>query len=282
MSFLFRFASRFVAGETLEAALGEVKRLNDAGLLVTLDLLGENVTSRGEADKAASGYIRIIEEIDRLKLKANVSLKLTQMGLDLGDGFCQEQVERIAAKAADCSNFVRVDMEGTAYTDRTLAVFEKVFKKLGNVGIVLQAYLHRTEKDLDQMIDLKARVRLCKGAYREPPSLAIQKMRDIRVNYMKLAEKLLRSRTYPAIATHDESLIQATVAKAREIGIGPEEFEFQMLYGMRPGRQKELASQGNRVRVYVPFGTAWLPYFYRRLRERKENIFFVVKNFFRS
>lgn len=282
MSFLFRFASRFVAGESLDAATGEVRRLNDAGLLVTLDFLGENVSNEGEAEAAASQYVRMLEEIDRFALKANVSLKLTQMGLDLGNGFCQAQVERVVAKAAEYSNFVRIDMEGTSYTDRTLDVFEKVYRKMGNVGIVLQAYLHRTQKDLDRVIALRARVRLCKGAYAEPPTAAIQKMKDIRGNYTKLAEALFRSRTYPAIATHDEQLIQACARMAKEMGLGREDFEFQMLYGMRPGRQLELARDGYRVRVYVPFGTAWLPYFYRRLRERKENIFFVARNFFKS
>ncbi|MBI2837361.1 MAG: proline dehydrogenase family protein [Acidobacteria bacterium] len=282
MSLLFRFARRFVAGESLDAAIGEVRRLNDAGLLVTLDFLGENVSNEGEAEAAAAEYVRMIEAINRFGLKANVSLKLTQMGLDLGDGFCQAQVERVVAKAADFSNFVRIDMEGTAYTDRTLDVFENVYRKMGNVGIVLQAYLHRTRKDLDRVVALKARVRLCKGAYAEPPTAAIQKMKDIRSNYTTLAEALFRSRTYPAIATHDEQLIRACARMAQEMGVGKEDFELQMLYGMRPARQLELAREGYRVRVYVPFGTAWLPYFYRRLRERKENIFFVVRNFFKS
>lgn len=281
MSILYRFASRFVAGETLDAALGEVRRLNDAGLLVTLDFLGENVSSEKEAEAAASMYVKMLDEINRLKLKANVSLKLTQMGMDLGDGFCQGQVERIVARAGELSNFVRIDMEGSPYTDRTLDLFEKVYRKLGNVGIVLQAYLHRTEKDVARCVDLKARVRLCKGAYAEPASVAIHRMPSIRENFKKLAEQLLTSRTYPAIATHDERLIRATIEATRRLGIGKDEFEFQMLYGMRPGRQLELAKDGYRVRVYVPFGTAWLPYFYRRLRERKENVFFVISNFFK-
>ena len=282
MSFLFRFARRFVAGESIEAALAEVKRLNDSGLLVTLDFLGENVASQEEAVKAASTYVTMLDEVDRLKLKANVSLKLTQMGLDMGEAFCLEQVERIVSRAADFSNFVRIDMEGSAYTDRTLSVFEKAYKKLGNVGIVLQAYLHRTDKDVDRMNELKARVRLCKGAYAEPPAIAIKQMPKIRENYMKLTEKLLKSKVYHGIATHDEKLIKATAALANQLGIAKDAFEFQMLYGIRPKRQLELVREGYNMRVYVPFGTHWLPYFYRRLRERKENVFFIVSNLIRG
>ncbi|MEW6368536.1 MAG: proline dehydrogenase family protein [Acidobacteriota bacterium] len=282
MSFLFRFARRFVAGESIQAALAEVKRLNDSGLLVTLDFLGENVASREEAVKAASTYVTMLEEIDRLKLKANVSLKLTQMGLDMGEEFCLEQVERIVSRAADFSNFVRIDMEGSGYTDRTLSVFEKAYKKLGNVGIVLQAYLHRTDKDVDRMIELKARVRLCKGAYAEPATIAIKSMPKIRENYMKLTEKLLKSKIYHGIATHDERLIKATAALAGQLGIAKDAFEFQMLYGIRPKRHLELVREGYNMRVYVPFGTHWLPYFYRRLRERKENVFFIISNLIRG
>jgi len=281
VSFLYRFARRFVAGETLEAALSEVRRMNDAGLMVTLDFLGENTQTRDEAIEAANVAIRMLEEIDRLRLKANVSIKLTQMGLDISNEFCQEQVGRVVARAAELSNFIRIDMEGTPYTDRTIDVFEHVFRKHGNVGIVLQAYLHRTAEDVDRVNALRARVRLCKGAYKEPPSLAIKKMSDLRANYVTLLEKLFTHGTYPAVATHDEKLITATQEMTKRLEIGKDAFEFQMLYGMRPGRQLDLVRDGYRMRVYVPFGTHWIPYFYRRLRERKENIFFVVTTFFR-
>jgi proline dehydrogenase len=279
---LFFLAKRFVAGTTVETALQAVKELNDKGLTATLDVLGENVVDNTQAQKAAEAYMSLLERIGDAGVNSNVSLKLTQMGLDISDEFCLENMVRIVTKAAECRNYVRIDMEGSAYTERTLNLFFRLFKEHRNVGIVIQAYLYRSEQDIRRLLEANARVRLCKGAYKEPRSIAYQKMKDIRTNYLKLAETLLVNGTYPGIATHDDLLIEAVKDWTARHGIGKEKFEFQMLYGIRPQTQEQLVRQGYNMRVYVPFGIHWFPYFSRRLRERKENIWFVIKNLFKT
>lgn len=282
MSLLFRLASRFVAGERVDQAISSVRKLNSKGLTASLDILGENVHDRTTADRAVQSYIDLLDEIHGAGIDSNVSVKLTMTGLDIGDDYCLDNVSRILEKAKALNNFVRVDMEGSPYTERTLKVFFQLQKKYSNVGAVIQASLHRSERDIDALNEVGARVRLCKGAYREPPEIAIQKMSEIRANYRKLAEKLLTRGVYPAIATHDSSLIKWTKQFAAERGIAHDKFEFQMLYGIRKGTQEAIVREGYRMRVYVPFGTHWVPYFYRRLRERKENVWFVVSNLFKG
>jgi proline dehydrogenase len=211
-----------------------------------------------------------------------VSLKLTQMGLDIGRHYCLDNVARICERAAAGNNFVRIDMEGSAYTERTLNLFYELFQKHRNVGIVIQAYLHRSEQDIRKLIELGARVRLCKGAYKEPPSLAVQTMTAVRQNFIALASLLLIQGNHLAIATHDDVLISWIKNYVVQHQLPKEGFEFQMLYGVRSETQRQLAAQGYSMRVYVPFGTHWLPYFYRRMRERKENVAFVLKHLFRK
>jgi len=281
MKFLTRLAKSFVAGETVEDAFKAVKKLNEKGIMATLDVLGESVKTREDSDKAVAAYLNLLEAIPRAGVNSHVSLKLTQMGLDIDDEYCFKNMVKILSRAKERNNFVRFDMEDSAHTQRTLNIFYRVREKFDNVGVVIQAYLHRSEKDIDDLNRAKAKVRLCKGAYKEPKDVAIKKMKMIRENFMKLAKKLFEGGVYPAIATHDDKLIQATKDYVAQHNISREEFEFQLLYGIRSKTQQKLAEEGYRVRVYVPFGTHWLPYFYRRLRERKENVFFVLKNLFK-
>lgn len=280
MNPLIIVAKRFIAGERIEDAVEVVARLNSEGLKATLDVLGENVKDDAEALKAADQYIEVIERIASSGIDSNVSLKLTQMGLDIGDDFCLANVSRILERADLHGNFVRIDMEGSPYTQRTLDLFRKLRKAHRNVGVVIQAYLKRSEKDVRELNAEGARVRLCKGAYKEPPSIAFKRKEGTNANFLKLMRLLLTGGTYPAIATHDRAIIEATLAFAREKGIPREGFEFQMLYGIGRKRQAELVRDGYTVRVYIPFGTHWLPYFARRLRERKENVLFVLKHLF--
>jgi proline dehydrogenase len=279
---LFFFARRFVAGLTIDEAVQAVRRLNRLGIGTTLDVLGENVHAPRSAQLAVQSYLHTLDSIRETGIDSNISLKLTQMGLDISQKLCFENLEKICEKAAAYGNFVRIDMEGSDYTGRTLEILEKLFQTFPNVGIVLQAYLYRTGKDLEKILNLGARVRLCKGAYKEPPALAIQSMEEIRMNYCRLAARLLSQGNYPAIATHDDFLISWTKQFVRDQGIDSSRFEFQMLYGIRFATQKQLKEEGFRVRVYVPYGMHWLPYFYRRLRERKENVFFIGRNFFKK
>jgi proline dehydrogenase len=279
---LFPVAKRFVAGHTIQEALSAVRRLNADGVLTTLDVLGENVTDRRAADAAVQTYLGTLDSIQREGLSANVSLKLTQMGLDISTDYCLQNVARICERAAAGDNFVRIDMEGSAYTERTLALFYELFQRHQNVGIVIQAYLRRSEQDICKLIELGARVRLCKGAYKEPPHLAVQTMAAVRQNFMTLGSLLLGRGPHAAIATHDDALISWTKNYVVQDQIPKDRFEFQMLYGVRSETQRQLAAEGYPMRVYVPFGTYWLPYFYRRMRERKENVAFVLKNLFRK
>ena len=279
---LFPVAKRFVAGQTIQEAISAVRHLNAFGILTTLDVLGENVSTRPAAEAAVAAYLEALDWIQREGLSSNVSLKLTQMGLDIDRDYCLDNVARICERAAAGKNFVRIDMEGSAYTERTLNLFYDLFRKHQNVGVVIQAYLHRSEQDVRKLIELGARVRLCKGAYKEPPSLAVQTLAAVRQNFMSLASLLLKQRIHPAIATHDDVLLSWTRNYIAQHELPKDGFEFQMLYGVRSHSQRQLAEQKYPMRVYVPFGTHWLPYFYRRIRERKENVAFVLKHLFRK
>ncbi|TAM77225.1 proline dehydrogenase [bacterium] len=277
----FFLAKRFVAGETIESAIEAVRRLNAGGLTATLDFLGEDVFEVAEARASASQTLQTVEAVDRAGIDANISLKLTALGLSIDESLAAEHLSKIAERASrNRDPFVRIDMEGSGVVDSTLRTFEQVYGQHKNVGIVLQSYLHRTERDVERAIALGARVRMVKGAYREPPSIAYRDMAAIRRNYLKLARSLLTHGSYPAIATHDLSLIEAVKRMTAECGIAKDRFEFQLLYGIRPETQRQLVAEGYRVRVYVPFGTHWSGYFYRRLAERKENVFFVLGSLF--
>lgn len=273
-----RVARRFVAGETLDDAIEAAREVNRTKRSASLDLLGENVSDEAGARRAAAGYLAIFDRIAREKLDANVSLKLTQLGLDLGEPLCQELLETITAHAAELGNFVRIDMEGSAYTERTVGISRRVRAKYPNVGTVMQAYLHRAEQDVKDLLSLGCRLRLCKGAYKEPPEIAFPKKEDVDANYVKLMKLLLPSGIYHGIATHDPAMIQATKEFVAEKEIGREQFEFQMLYGIRTDLQEQLVREGYRLRVYIPFGTDWFPYFMRRLAERPANLFFFLRN----
>lgn len=276
------FAMRFVAGDTLDDALRAARAINDAGLSVSLDFLGESVRTREEATEAAQMAIRILEAIVRDGLQANVSLKPTQLGLDIDETFCRENVERVLARARELGDgageiFVRLDMEGSAYTERTVHLVEELWAGgYQNVGTVLQSMLRRTPDDLERLIALGARVRLVKGAYQEPESLAYPDKADVDRAYVEGMKRLLESGHYPALATHDEAIIDAARRFVWERGISKDSFEFQMLYGVRRDLQTRLHEEGYRVRVYVPFGDSWYPYLMRRLAERPANVLFMA------
>ena len=269
-------ARRFVAGETPASAIAVGQRLQAKGIRATFDLLGEDVKDRESATRSAEANKRLLRLIPA-EVEKNISVKLTVLGLDISRDLCLELVAGILGVAREVDGFVRIDIEGSKHTQATLEVFHELRKRNDNVGVALQAYLHRTENDVKEAISRGDRVRLCKGAYAEPPEVAIKKMDQIRANFRKCAHLLLDAGNYPAIATHDESLIQDSLDYTRENKIPAERFEFQMLYGLRPRRWEALVAAGNNMRVYVPYGTHWFPYFYRRLRERKENILFVLK-----
>ena len=273
-----RVARRFVAGETLDDAIVAAEQVNRALQLASLDLLGENVSDEAGARSAAAGYRAIFDRIAQERLDANVSLKLTQLGLDLGEDLCRELLEGIVEHAASLGNFVRIDMEGSAYTQRTVEITKRVRAEYSAVGTVMQAYLYRTEQDVRDLLAAGCRMRLCKGASKEPPEVAFAKKSDVDANYVKLMKLLLPSGIYHGIATHDPAMIQATKDFAREKNIANDEFEFQMLYGIRTDLQKQLVREGYRLRVYIPFGTDWFPYFMRRLAERPANVAFFLRN----
>ena len=272
-----RLASRFVAGDTLEEALEVARRINAQGIAVTLDHLGENVTSLEEAEASRDVYLRVLDEIAARGIQANVSIKLTQFGMGLSEAACGQNVERLVARAAELRNFVRIDMESSDYTDRTLRLVENLHARYGATGTVIQAYLRRSRADVESLSARGIRIRLCKGAYLEPPSAAFPKKADVDRNYLALMRFLLESGDYPAIATHDEKIIRETERFAREGKIPRDRFEFQMLFGIRREMQRRLVAEGYRLRLYVPFGKAWYPYFMRRLAERPANLFFLIR-----
>ena len=270
-------ARRFVAGEGPQDAVRVGARLHGRGIRATFDKLGEDVSSPEAAKRAAEAAKELLRLIPP-DIERNVSIKMSSMGQGISRDLCLEQTASILDVATEVGGFVRLDMEGSSLTQDTIEIFHELRKRYDNVGIVLQAYLHRTLDDIREAISRGDRVRLCKGAYREPPEIAIQDMPGIRRNFEEGARLLLAGGHYPAIATHDEELIRSTILHVREQGIDASRFEFQMLYGLRPRRWTSLVAGGFRMRVYVPYGTHWFPYFYRRLRERKENVLFVVKN----
>lgn len=280
MKLLTWMARTFVAGDTSGAAIKNAKKLNDKGVMATLDVLGESVKDKETAERAVQAYLDLLDAIPKAGVDAHASLKLTQMGLDIDTEYCFHNVETIVARANELGNFVRIDMEGTPHTQRTLDIFCRLRQKYENVGIVVQAYLFRSEKDVSELNKIQARIRICKGAYKEPPDLAIKKMKDIRANFIKLSEMLFKDGVYPAIATHDDKLIRWTKEYTAANAVPHEKFEFQYLYGIRSKTFQRLAADGYRVRCYVPFGTYWLPYTLRRLRERK-TILFLIRNFFK-
>ena len=276
-----RVAKRFVAGESLDEAIAAARASNAAGFPVTLDVLGENVLDHGGAMRAAETYVAMFDRIAAEKLDGNVSMKLTQLGLNLDVNLCEASVLRIAECAARHRNFVRVDMEGSPYTQRTVDLVQHVRARTDAVGTVIQSYLFRSEQDVRDLLAAQCRIRLVKGAYKEPPEIAFPAKADVDANFAKLMKLLLLSGIYHAIATHDPRLIEATKEFASAQGIGKDKFEFQMLYGIRTDLQRGLLKEGYRVRVYIPFGTDWYPYFMRRLAERPANLTFFLRNLFR-
>ncbi|MEN6606354.1 MAG: proline dehydrogenase family protein, partial [Bryobacteraceae bacterium] len=258
------------------------RRLNEEQILVTLDHLGENVTSEEEARLSANAYLAPLREIHQRGLRGSLSLKLTQIGLDLSEDLCRENIERIVSEAASFGGFVEIDMESSEYVDRTLRIVTAMHQRFGCVRGVVQAYLRRSADDIATLNRLGVPVRLCKGAYKESASVAFARKREVNENYALLMRKLLTEGNYPGLATHDETLIKEVLRFTKEQGIGPDRFEFQMLYGIRRDLQQWLVSQGYRLRLYVPYGDAWYPYFMRRLAERPANVFFLARNLLRQ
>lgn len=286
-SFGQKFSGRFVAGTHVDDALRATRAVNQLGMGVSVDNLGENVTNIEEAKASATLYHQLLDDIASEKLNANVSLKLTHMGLDVDEKFAYEQVSGLVAKAAGMSpkNFVRVDMEGSPYTQRTLDFVHELHRRPGHqgcVGAVIQAYMRRSESDVAKLLSENIRIRLCKGAYKEPPDLAFQKKSEVDDNYVKLMKVLMKSKVYHGLATHDAGIINQAKTFAIQEKISRDAFEFQMLYGIRRDLQQSLVKEGWRMRVYIPFGTEWYPYLMRRLAERPANVLFLAKNLLRS
>ncbi len=280
-----KLSSRFVAGLEVEDALRAAEMLNNHGMTATLDVLGESVTTEAEAHRSAETYHRLLDAIAAKKLNANISVKLTQMGLELSPDLAYTIAAGLTEHCRATGNFLRIDMEGSDLTQVTLDLVRHLHAReeyKGHIGIVIQAYLFRSEADIHQLIDDGIRVRLCKGAYQEPPSVAFPKKTDTDTNYVRLTGVLLSSPIYHGIATHDEAMIEAAKSYAKNQGIAPEHFEFQMLYGVRRDLQRRLVKEGYNVRIYVPFGREWYPYFMRRLAERPANVFFIAKNLIRA
>jgi proline dehydrogenase len=278
-------SSRFVAGMEIGDALRVAQALNHQGMLVTLDSLGESVSSEVEAHNAAEIYHQLLNWITANKVNANISVKLTQMGLELSPALAEKIAQSLAEHAHASGNFLRIDMEDSSLTQVTLDIVRRIHAKpelRGSIGIVIQAYLFRSQADIEQLIADGIRVRLCKGAYKEPAEVAFPGKADVDKNYIELSKMLLESPIYHGLATHDEAMIAAARAFAKERGIDPSRFEFQMLYGVRRDLQRQLVKQGYNVRVYVPFGRDWYPYFMRRLAERPANVLFLARNFFRA
>jgi proline dehydrogenase len=273
---------RFVPGDRLEDALMVLERLREQGMRWTVDVLGESVSSQEMAIAAADRYIRTLDALAERGLEANVSLKLTQMGLDIDPDFCRLNVSRVVDRAAQVGAFVRIDMEDHTKTEATLEIVRTLHARYTEVGAVIQSYLHRSAADVERLIEERIRVRLCKGAYDEPPTVAFRSREEVDESYRLLMERLLLEGRYPALATHDERLIDLALRFAEEHGIGPERYEFQMLYGVRRDLQERLVEMGQTVRVYVPYGTEWYPYYMRRLAERPANVIFLLVSVLRE
>jgi proline dehydrogenase len=282
-----RLSSRFVAGTEVEDALRAARAVNQAGMSVSIDNLGENVTNAEEARSSAQLYHQLLDQIAVRKLDANISLKLTHMGLDVDEALAHELASGLVAKAATMipPNFVRVDMEGSPYTQRTLDFVHELHRQpenQGRVGAVIQSYMRRAASDIEKLLDEGIRIRLCKGAYKEPPEIAFQKKSEVDANYVKLMKILMKSGIYHGLATHDEKIINQAKAFATKNRISRDAFEFQMLYGIRRDLQQGLVREGLRMRVYIPFGAEWYPYLMRRLAERPANALFIARNLFRK
>ncbi|MDP9382399.1 MAG: proline dehydrogenase family protein [Chloroflexota bacterium] len=276
------FAWRFVAGESAESALKAVRELQSQGVQSTLDLLGESVTDLRAAEASVESYLELLEDIRRSGLPSHISLKLTQLGLDVDEELCRQNLQRILSRAEEYGVFVRFDMESSAYTQRTLDMYRSLRPEFSNFGVVIQSYLYRSAQDIEDLIAEGARVRLCKGAYLEPADVAYQRKEDVDANYILLMERLLSDGNYPAIATHDPAMIAHARRYVREHDIPNSAWEFQMLYGVRRDLQESLAAEGYNMRCYVPFGTEWYPYFMRRLAERPANLAFLLRNVLRE
>jgi proline dehydrogenase len=278
---LFRnLTTRFIAGENIDEAVAAIRELNAHGCSASFDHLNESVGSVAETEAEFEEYLNVLARIDESGIKSNVSIKLTQFGLDIDPELAYRNARRVVEDAARRGNFVRVDMEGSQVTQVTIDIFKRLRSEFGlnDVGIVLQSYLRRTFADAQDLLQIPARIRICKGAYNEPPEVAFPDKKDVDENYIRVMKLLLSSGTYHGIATHDPNMINATIRYAREEGIGKDAFEFQMLYGIRRNLQEQLAKDGYNMRVYVPYGKHWYPYFMRRLAERPANIWFVMKN----
>ena len=280
-----RLSARFVAGLEIEDALRAAEAVNRQGMAVTLDSLGESVSSDAEARRSAEVYHCLLDAIAERKLNANISVKLTQMGLELSPGLAESIAEGLTEHAQATGNFLRIDMEDSSLTDATLAIVRRVHARpelSGAIGVVIQAYLYRSQADIEQLLAEGIRIRLCKGAYKEAGSVAFAQKADVDSNYVRLSEMLLASSEFHGLATHDEAMISAAKSFAHQHGIAANHFEFQMLYGVRRDLQRSLVREGFQVRVYIPFGREWFPYFMRRLAERPANVLFLAKNLFRS
>ncbi len=278
MRILQYLAKRYIAGEVIKDAIKAAGRLNAAGIAATIDNLGENVKSAQKADATVDEYLRLLKAIDESGVNASISMKLTHLGLDVSEGLALRNAERILAEAEKFKNFARIDMEGSSYTERTIKIFLDLKSRRENIGIAIQSCLLRSEKDIKELIRENASVRLVKGAYREPPEIAYEDKKDVDICYERLMKDLLLNGRMPSIATHDQRLINEAIAFAIDNDIGKDGFEFEMLLGIKRALQKWLADNGYRIRVYVPYGENWLPYTLRRFRERKENLFFVLKD----
>ncbi|MBI3658456.1 MAG: proline dehydrogenase family protein [Acidobacteria bacterium] len=272
------FARRFVAGEELDDALKVVVDANRKGILASLDHLGENVSDAKEALKAAEYYHAMLDVIRTQNIQSSISVKLTQLGLDISEATCRKYIEGVVQMAASHGQVVEIDMEDSSYTERTISIFKGLHRQFDNLRLCIQAYLYRSEKDVNDLLAIGARIRLCKGAYNEPKEVAFPSKEDVDANYKKLARRLLEARCYPAIATHDEAMIEHIRRCLKELRVDQSEFEFQMLYGVRRDLQDGLRKEGFNLRVYIPYGAQWCPYFMRRLAERPANTWFVLKN----
>lgn len=282
--FFKKLTTRFVAGETIDEVVPYIREINAENCTASFDHLNESVDDANEANKEVEEYLQILKRIDETRIRSNVSIKLTQFGLDLDPELAYKNARRVVLDAQQRGNFVRVDMEGSNVTQTTIDIFKRLRSEFGlnDVGIVLQSYLRRTYDDARELVKLPARIRICKGAYYEPPEVAFPDKKDTDDNYIKVMQLLLSSGVYHGIATHDPKMIDATIDFATREGIGKEKFEFQMLYGIRRDLQRQLSRDGYNMRVYVPYGKHWYPYFMRRLAERPSNIWFVMKNMFKG
>ncbi len=276
-----RLTKRFVAGRAIEQEIEVIERLNREGTLATVDYLGEGVKSQEEAEKTRDAYLGILERVARLGVGATLSIKLTQFGLGISPEVCKENVDPLVAKAKELGTSVEIDMEQSDYVDPTLEIVGQMHAHYGSVRAVIQAYLRRSEKDIGCLNRKRIPIRLCKGAFKEPAEVAFQKKSEVDANYVRLVNMMLAGGTYPAIATHDEKMVKEALGTMKAQSIAPDRVEFQMLYGIRRDLQRRLVADGYRLRLYVPFGEAWYPYFMRRLAERPANLMFLVRNFFR-